>query len=207
MLGRSVTLLLLAVGCSIPCLAWGDPPCEDAITYRTYLGKGKNIRGYELIPSGNDADKYKPVFFVEVMIPGPCKGKYANPCGYVASDNRTKSQVSPETCKELVALHQQRTLDARRALTVDEYDRLETRDKTKYVRITEGPDAYKGAYKPKYYARLDRPPEMPKAEAQASATATTLGYYAPPNNHFDRDTVVVDPWLAKRLGQLVRRAK
>ncbi len=212
MIVRPVTLLLLAAAMGVPLFAtWGSPPCEDAITYQTYLRKGKDVRKYELITSGPNADKYKPIFFVEVTTEGPCKGKYANPCGQVADSSGKKNPVSPEVCKELKALAQLRRFTPTAAVFAADLPKVP--DPEKWVIITEGPDAYKGAYKPRYYVRLDpdrlKRADMPRQGQQSAVgpASVQLGFYGPPNGHDNPDTVPVDPWLAHWLSKLIKKSK
>lgn len=210
MIPRSLLLLLFGTACSFPSFAfWSDPFCEDAISYQTYLRQGKNFHKYELMTSGKDAGKYKPVYYVEVTAEGPCKGKYANPCGQVRSAKRENVRVSPGACDELKALYGQRKAEVVPGRYPDELPSGPERDR--WEPITEGPDAYKGAYKPKYYVLIDsdlwkrsgvQAPPVPRPESRPY-----LGFYSPPNNHYLTDTVVADTYLAKRLGKLIRHAK
>ena len=205
MIGRSVILLFLAAGFCIPCLAtWWEPPCVDAIPYQTYLSKGSDVRKYELITTGKDENKYKPVFFVEVTFPGRCQGKYANPCSTIEAGREQKKQVSPEVCKELAALYRLKEFKPQQALTRAEYLKLPPAEQAKFVQITEGPDAFKVAYKPKYYVRVDKPKEPPKRDPDSQLL---YGFYAPPNGHCGDDTVSCDPWLSTWLARLTKKSR
>jgi hypothetical protein len=163
-------------------------PCAAPLSQEEYAKlPDTEKRRYKLIDEGADQGKYRRRYY-ERIDKAPCKGLYANPCGH---DGISTELMEPSFCSMLRAIARSRSIRPQKPVEPAKQATMSARDKKKYERIPDGPDA--GKFKQRYYERIKQ--------------GKNAGLWANPCGHDSRSTEEVDSWACAEIKAAVRNVR